>query len=47
VLAAVGRPIGLGDDGDDLVRAQKSVEGRESERGRAVEEDLQAPSPSE
>ena len=40
--SAVRRPVGLGDDGDDLVMAQDRLEGRQGELGRAVEENLKA-----
>jgi len=41
-LAAVRRPVGLGDDGDDLVVAQERLERRQRKLGRAVEENLKA-----
>jgi len=41
-LAAVRRPVGLGDDGDDLVVAQERLERRQRKLGRAVEENFKA-----
>ena len=41
-LAAVRGPVGLGDDGDDLVVAQERLERRQRKLGRAVEENLKA-----
>ena len=41
-LAAVRRPVRLRDDRDDLVVTQERLEGRQGERGGAVEENFKA-----
>ena len=41
-LAAVRRPVGLGDDGDDIVTGEERLERREGKLGCAVEENLKA-----